>query len=80
MCACTLLLLPATACFLAGHAVCARQPDYHAAVLIGAAQARYCSYCDFDMPAYIMRWSTAGQSGEAGLLMLDFARLHAPDK
>ncbi len=42
MCACTLLLLPATACFLAGRAVCARQPDYHAAVLIAAAQARKC--------------------------------------
>ena len=48
MCACTLLLLPAAACFLAGRAVCARQPDYHAAVLIGAAQARNCLYCDFD--------------------------------
>jgi hypothetical protein len=40
MCLCTLLLLPATACFLGGRAACARQPDYHAAVLAAGAQAR----------------------------------------
>ncbi len=70
MCLCTLLLLPATACFLGGRAACARQPDYHAAVLAAGAQARappphHGMRCERPEKAsrYVRRWVVAWLPG-----------------